>query len=338
VKSWYQQRTLIQYAVMATLGLYSFYNSHSPSMRAASLGLVFPGAGLVAVFTIPSLLAFILSTVMIPLVMFAWFGAGGVLFPILLWAGTAGLAAFLARDSLFDLAGPAWAILCTVGIGYLAYKTKLANAEARERKKTRNEYLINSVQQSQASAKAPAPGTREMTLRNLRWAQWFVELGLTPMNDFSYHDIIDQFQTSAIRYQLYEAVSDLGVYQFIYAPNFHGYLSKAQRNCIEKSLTQRVVGFWKWESLWGKFTTNWDPIIKDNIMVSGYVLQAVGIYQSNTGDERYCKPGSLNFQITEKDQFPYDFRKIADCVKRNWDEGPYCLYSCEPNWIYTLCK
>lgn len=73
-------------------------------------------------------------------------------------------------------------------------------------------------------------------------------------------------------------------------------------------------------------------------MVSGYVLQAVGIYQSNTGDDRYTKPGSLTFEVTPNNHYPYDFRKIADAVNRNWEEGPYCLFSCEPNWIYTLCN
>jgi len=80
-----------------------------------------------------------------------------------------------------------------------------------------------------------------MDERTLRFTQWFIELGLTDKDDWSYHDVIDQFQTSAIRYQLYETVSDLGMYQYIFAPNFHGYLSQAQRNVIEKSLTEKVV-------------------------------------------------------------------------------------------------
>lgn len=198
---------------------------------------------------------------------------------------------------------------------------------------------MQAVQDSQAAGKAPEPGSRELDLKTLRFMQWFLELGLTAKDDFSYHDIIDQFQTSAIRYQLYESLSDLAMYQFVFAPNFHGYLSQAMRNCIEKSLTEKVVGFWKWESLWGKFNVhNWDPIIKDNIMVSGYVLQAVGLYQSNTGDDRYMKPGSLTFEVTKSRSYPYDFKTISDAVHRNWAEGPYCLYSCEPNWIYTLCN
>ncbi len=73
-------------------------------------------------------------------------------------------------------------------------------------------------------------------------------------------------------------------------------------------------------------------------MVSGYVLQMVGIYQSNTGDDRYTEPGSLTFEVSKNKRYPYDFKRTADAVHRNWEQGPYCLYSCEPNWIYSPCK
>jgi len=122
--------------------------------------------------------------------------------------------------------------------------------EAREKRNGRNEYLIPAVRKTQAEGERAPPGSRELSPRDLRFIQWFVELGMRLFDDFAYHDVIDQFQTAAIRYLLYEAVSDLGLYQFNYAPNFHGYLSLAQRRIIEKSLTERVVGFWKYESAW----------------------------------------------------------------------------------------
>lgn len=324
---------------MAGLGLYTFYNASSPSLRAAGLGLLFPGAGLIGVCTIPSILAFLVSTAAIPVVLFAWFGAGGVAFPMFLWASTTGLAALLARDSLLEISAPLWTAFCVVLIAYITQKTTAANKEATLKRKSRNEYLISSVQSSQASAHLPVPGSRELDLRTLRFVQRELDVGLAGPDDFSHHDIIDQFQTSALRYQLYGTQNDLGVYQYIYAPNFHGYLSKAQRNCIEKSLSERVVGFWKWESMWGKFNvTDWDPIVKDNIMVSGYVLQAVGIYQSNTGDKRYEKPGSLEFVVSKGSKHKYDFRGIAVALERNFNEAAYCLFPCEPNWLYTMCK
>jgi len=89
----------------------------------------------------------------------------------------------------------------------------------------------------------------------------------------------------------------------------------------------------------GKFNAHdWDPIKKDNIMVTGYILQAIGIYQANTGDDRYTKPGSMTFEITDSIKFPYDLNQVAAAVHRNMDENDYCLYPCEPNWLYTPCK
>ncbi|KAH0846704.1 hypothetical protein FOPE_11145 [Fonsecaea pedrosoi] len=336
----YQRRTLVQYACLFAAGLTSFYKFQSPALRAAGLGLLFPGAGLVAVCTIPSILSFVVSCALIPLVLFAWFGMGGLVFPIALWVGTAALSAVLAKESVLELAGPLMSAVCVGGIIYLAYACQRANAEARKKRAARNSYLVEEVQRNQThAAAAPEPGTREVDEKTLRFVQWYLELGLTPKDDFSYHDVIDQFQTSAIRYQLYEAVNCLGMYQNVYCPNFHGYLSQAQRNAIDKSFTKKVMDFWKWESMAGKFNAHdWDPCKKDNIMVTGYILQAVGIYQSNTGDDRYTKPGSMTFEITDSLKFPYDLRGVADAVYRNMNEAAYCLYPCEPNWLYTPCN
>lgn len=187
------------------------------------------------------MIAFLVSTALIPLVLFAWFGMGGVVFPIILWIGTSLLSAFLARDSVLEFAGPLWTAICVGGVLYLTYATFTANALARKKRETRNAYLVKEVQNNQAMATETDMGSRELNERQLRFLQWFIELGLTAKDDFSYHDVIDQFQTSAIRYQLYEAVSDLGMYQYLFTPNFHGYLSQAQRNIIEKSFTKKVM-------------------------------------------------------------------------------------------------
>lgn len=239
----YQKRTLLQYACLAAAGLSAFYKLENPRLRAASIGLLFPGAGLVAACTPLALISFVISTVSIPLVLFAWFGCGGITFPIGLWTGTTLLAAVLARDSVLEAAGPLWTAFCILGLCYTTWSTHAGNVEARQKREKRNSYLVNAVQQNQRNATVPDSNSREVDPITLRFLQWFIELGLSGMDDWSYHDVIDQFQTSAIRYQLYEAVSDMGLYQNIYAPNFHGYLSRAQRNAIEKSLTKKVMGY-----------------------------------------------------------------------------------------------
>jgi len=231
----------MQYACLFAAGLTSFYKLQSPALRAAGLGFLFPGAGLVAVCTVPSIVSFVVSCALIPFVLFAWFGMGGIIFPITLWTGTAVLAAVLARDTVFEMAAPLWSAICIGSIIYITYATSTASAAARKKREARNKYLVEEVRSNQAQAVEPAPGSREVDERTLRFVQWALELGLSPKDDFSYHDVIDQFQTSAIRYQLYENVSDLGLYQNVYCPNFHGYLSQAQRNSIEKSFSKKVM-------------------------------------------------------------------------------------------------
>jgi Linalool dehydratase/isomerase len=178
------------------------------------------------------------------------------------------LAGYLARDELLESAAPAWAVVCVVGIAYLTYRTSQATSQSELKRKERNAYLVEQVQANQLSApSAPPADQREVDPRTLRFVQWIIEAGLADFNDWTHHDVIDQFQTAAIRYQLYEIVYSLSIYQCHYVPNFHGYLGAAQRNAIEKSCTQKVMNFWKWESLVGKFNAHdWDPIKKDNIV------------------------------------------------------------------------
>ncbi|KAF2711409.1 hypothetical protein K504DRAFT_453255 [Pleomassaria siparia CBS 279.74] len=338
-KRYYQTRSLVQYALLFIVGLATFYKADDTRVRTAGLSLLFPGAGFVAVCTFPSIFALLLTLASVPLVLFMWFGCGGLAFPISLWLGSSLAATFLVRDTVFESAGVVVTAWCLLGLAYITWKTQVANRNARTKRDERNAFLMNAVQENQVNAQAPpAPGSREADERTLRFVQWILEMGLAPKDDFSYHDVIDQFQTSAIRYQLYQGVYELAGFQNNYCPNFHGYLSQAERGLVEKSMTRPVMNFWKWESLLGKFTLDWDPIKEDNIMVSGYILLAVALYQITTRDDRYSTKGSMEFVVTENCRYKYDLPSIADAVFRNMDQNPYSMYPCEPNWIYTLCN
>lgn len=187
-------------------------------------------------------------------------------------------------------------------------------------------------------APRPKDEDRELSLEELRAVQHVIDLGLLDIDDWSEFGVIDQFQTSALRYQLYEMMYTYGIYQGTYTPNFHGYLSQAFRNTIEKSFTKKVMNFWKWESLLGKFTTDYDPVARDNIMVSGFLLQGMMLYISNTGDKRYEKPLSMKFHITNDIFYEHSIHSMDEAMVKQWKENPYCLFPCEPNWIYTPCN
>lgn len=338
-KRYYQRRTMFQYSILFTLGLWCFQNLQSNALRAAALGLLFPGAGLVAVCTIPSLAAFVVTLIGIPLTLFVWFAMGGVLFPLLLWFGSAGLAGVLAGDKLLDKAGPIWGVVCVGLVTWAIWKSAQINARGKSIQQRRNKWLPSQVKTMQESAvSAPAPGSREVDIKTLRFLQHMIERGLTGHDDLSYHDVIDQFQTGAVRYQLYGVVDSIALYLTHYAPSFHGYAAEACRNSIEKSLTKRIMGYWRWERLTGKFTTDYDPINYDNIMVTGYLGVAIGLYASATGDRRYEEKGSLDFHIADGVHFKRSFGDLADAMYDNMATNDYCLYPCEPNWTYSLCK
>jgi hypothetical protein len=70
----------------------------------AGLGLLFPGAGFVAVCTVSSILALVLTLAAIPLILFMWFGCSGLVFPNVLWVGSDLLAIALTRDTVLESA------------------------------------------------------------------------------------------------------------------------------------------------------------------------------------------------------------------------------------------
>ena len=55
------------------------------------------------------------------------------------------------------------------------------------------------------------------------------------------YDKVDQFQTSALRYQINHLGYGLVMAQCMYTPNFHGYLSQAQIGVHGKELLARTT-------------------------------------------------------------------------------------------------
>lgn len=227
---------------MSLGGLWIFSNIQTTSYRAAALGLMFPGAGFTAVATVPSMMAFLVTVLLIPVTVFIWFAMGGIFFPLALWFGSCLGAGFMAGDKLFDRSAILWAAFCYCGVIWLMSNARSLNAAGYSKAQERNKYLVQAVQEQKDNATpAPPPESRELSLETLRYVQHVIERGLSAHDDFSYHDVIDQFQTGAVRYQLYGVVDVLSLYQCHYAPGFHGYLSQASQNCIEKSLRKSIM-------------------------------------------------------------------------------------------------
>ncbi|CAM1509747.1 Fc.00g000820.m01.CDS01 [Cosmosporella sp. VM-42] len=323
-QKYHQRRTLYQYMSLSLSGLWAFYNLENTAYRAAALGFLFPGAGLTSVATFTSLLAFVATLTFIPVTIFIWFAMGGIFFRIALWVGSSIAAGYLATDSLFQPSAPLWAAVCYSGIFWLMGNARSLNAAGYFKAQERNKYLVELYRSSS-----------RMPLLRLPLA-----LETYPSRLFAiFHDVIDQFQTGAVRYQLYGVVDVLSLYQCYYASGFHGYLSRASQNCIEKILQKKIMFDWKWESIFGRFTlTDWDPIKKDNIMVTGYLSSAIGLYEQLSGDRHYHQKNTLEFVIDDDKHYKMNYEGLSDALYDNMSENPYTLYPCEPNWIYSLCN
>lgn len=257
-----QRRTKRRYLALCATGLCLFYGSESTRFRTIGLSLLLPGAGFLAIGGFSGYVGFAITIGLLPLCMFAWFGAGGLAFPLANWLFSSLIAVYLVGPKIVESSAVATLGLVAVIYTYLTTRSSLEEVADIKLKERRNEILVEANTRWEVdSVVAGPPGSREMTLEQLRFLQNTLELAIQDHDDFSNMTHIDQFQPAAYRYQLDEFVNVLGTYQCYFAPSFHGIISTAMRNSIEKSLTPRVLGYWKWESLWGNFSTASQAII-----------------------------------------------------------------------------
>jgi hypothetical protein len=333
-----QRRTAFYFFLMGAIGMLPLLLGMSPAWQAAGLGLVFPGAGFLAVGGWATLL-FPVTYVLYRVALFAWFGAGALAFPFIAWGlGVVGAAALAG--------GPIWPWAPYVAVALVLWressqfrKKRKALGETLKRRDERNVYLAREVAEvAQRAAAYQVPGERELTPQQLSSVRYLLDRALQPVGSLEGFTVIDQFQTSALRYQINNVGYALSLAQCHYTPSFHGYLSQAQRNMIEQMLERRIWGYWRWERLWGKFRLDFDPADEENIMLTGFYALQVCLYMGNTGDMRYAQPGSLTFKYNERISYKHDIHSIVGSLNRNYAGEAFCLYPCEPNWVYTPCN
>jgi hypothetical protein len=63
----------------------------------------------------------------------------------------------------------------------------------------------------------------------------------------------------------------------------------------------------------GKFKfSDWDPIKEDNIMVTGHLGVAMGLYESATGDYRYREKDCLDMVISDGKHYKTNYEGVAE--------------------------
>jgi hypothetical protein len=333
------RRNAFFYALICIVALLPTLLHWGPGAQAAGIGLFAPGAGFLAAGGWTTLL-FPLTLAVFWLSIVAWFWAGMVIAPLTVWLGSAVLAGALVGEQIWPPAlylAPASAAAIFL---YFQIKGMKRRAADRAMFKTRQTYFPESLAEVNVKAAVePVAGMRELTPVQLSAVRYILDRALQPVSKFKGFTIIDQFQPAALRYQINHMGFALGMAQGMYAPNFHGYLSQAQRNLIDKYREPRVWDYWVKESMWGHFNfTHHDPVVRDNIMLSGWYGMHVGQYTLNSGDRRYADEGSLTFKLNDRKVYPHDLHTVVDSVAKNFAKNPFCLFPCEPNWVYPICN
>ena len=336
------RRTLLVYLGAIGVGLVPTLLHLSSAWQAAGLGLIVPGGGFLSVGGW-WLAAIPLAALLFLLGMGLWLFTGNLVAPFAVWLGAAGIAGGIAdgpptRWSPYVAVALAFAFL---GRTFVGNGNKLRKAAAR--RETRNQILPGAVAALWKDRQpAPAMNERELSAEDLRGIRYLLGLSLQPLGQFAGFVRKDSFQPAALRYQLNHIQYTLSVVQCQYTPNFHGYLSAAQRFTIESLQLPEVCGYWKLESMWGNLRWNPDPVdTKDNIMLTGWSGQCLGTYAANTGDRRYGEKNSLVFRPFKgrgSKAYGHDHHAFAQSLLANWERAPLFLFPCEPNFVYSQCN
>lgn len=336
------RRSLAGYSIMAAIGLTPTIVGLPVWWRAFGLGLVLPGGGFL-VFGSWAVLGIALTLVVFATAFVLWFATGNVLAPVVTWVGAALVAAGAAARYAPPQPplGPLLAALVVVVVVAVAavIRRVFVVGRAERLRAERAQYLPGALD-ALARRVAPAqPGPRELDDLQLGHVRWLLGLGLQPVDQFDGFDVIEQFQPSALRYQINHVQYALAQVQRHYTPNFHGYLSDAQERLIEKLTVPKVWKYWRLERLWGRLSTNYDPVRFENIMLTGWSGLCLNTYRANTGSDRFVGPDALEFTLgNPKKTFRHDTHSFNESLMWNFRHSPQTVFACEPNWTYSACN
>jgi hypothetical protein len=176
----------------------------------------------------------------------------------------------------------------------------------------------------------------------MRAARYLMEISVREKGDFSTFDHREGPLTGN-RYQFSVVGMVLMVLQGKYLPNFHGYLAQARRFLIDAVTDPRTCEYWKKQNLIGYWRWNPDPIVRANIMLSGWMLPMITGYGDQLDDRRFESEGALKFRpFRDKPERSYNY-SAKGCVEALYKqyakrEFPYMLIPCEPHVAFPTCN
>lgn len=308
--------------------------------NAFALSLIFPGAGFLYGGGLLGGALFAIALLSVPATMIVWFASGNMSNVLATWLGGAALAGFYASRWGQPVAAVAtWTPFTAMATmaGWAAID-RMNFLRGRKRAQGHNDAIAQLAEPLLRDIPS-ACVEPEMDPVQLAVARSFFEKGLQPQNQWDGFSLdVEQWQLKATRYQLYGTIAKIATITYQHTPAFHGYAKEAMANLILKNLDKRIWRFWFWENLWGNWTPSADPIAKDNIMVTGWLANYLGMFETLFQDRRFDEPGALTWRWSDKTQFRYNHTGLVDALMHNYGRYDFSWYPCEPNLLYSMCN
>lgn len=196
---------------------------------------------------------------------------------------------------------------------------------------------------------------RALDRAQLGHLRFIANLAQQPFNDWSRMDSAEAGQGGfdAYRYQLAMMSYTLNLANYHYTPAYREHYQRVNERLIDKMLRFDVWSFWEQTSRGAKqfdpdlvrLSEGWiDPVVRQNIMYSGHLMQMVATHAVLYDSDRYERPGALSFVHNPigrgigREEFRYDAGKLAETLRRQFEEGGYAGIECEPNAIFVECN
>jgi len=315
------------------------------------LGIIFPGAGFLTWSGTSTMLPLALAgfcLFCLACAMIVWFATGNIILAPLIWILSAIVAALYpyfipigdAPSSTFYsyLFTAILSISIAIALSYRAFLNPkychpdhpinfLPNAATASARVLDQQRHISDIQNQD-----------ELSPEALGLSRLLLDRALQPVNEFKGFEWIEQFQTSAVRYQNNFISYALSMISHHQTPQFSGYMKEAQNNLLKKQQDYKIWKYWQWENLWGNLSHNPDPFAKDNIMFSGFVASQIGYAENSSVTKNNPEKKFLSFKHPNHQQWDYSIKSLISNLTRQYQNAPLGLLPCEPNWIYPLCN
>lgn len=338
------QRALVLYGVLIMSGLLLALLATAPTVQIFGLGLMWPGGGFLAhagfssaaglwhlVLALAGTLAFVMAVGV-------WFATGNVLAPPSVWLLLAIMGGTMDHGHQHGAASW-WALGLNLGLATGTSCVMLAlRWHGKRQREAGNTYLKEESAEVIARFVAPDAKRDALSGDDHKRLRFLLDRALQPLEQFNGFEWLDQFQTAAVRYQLNFVGYALAMVQTTRLPAFHAYLSDAQLRLILKHTQHSIWRYWALENAWGNLRRNPDPVVRDNIMFTGFVATQMALFQASTGRRDFHAPGSFSLRHPSGQVFAYDLPALLAKLKSEAARSAFHLIPCEPNWIYPLCN